>query len=68
MQSSFERYRSLDQQKREIVRDAVLHHWTSKQKERLLASTGSRLSGLGADLRGVRRMYEWMDEKGKTKK
>jgi hypothetical protein len=51
MRSSFERYRALDEQKREIVRDAVLHFWTSKQKERLLASTGSRLSGLGADLR-----------------
>jgi hypothetical protein len=51
MRSSFERYRSLDAQKREIVRDAVLHFWTSKQKERLLATTGTRLSGLGADLR-----------------
>jgi hypothetical protein len=51
MKSSFERYRSLDEQKRQIVRDAVLHRWTSRQKERLLATTGSRLSSLGADLR-----------------
>jgi hypothetical protein len=47
----FERYRELDAKKKDLVRDAVLHQWTSRQKERLLAATGSRLNATGADLR-----------------
>ncbi len=51
MRSSFERYRALNEEKRGLVRDAVLHRWISRQQERLLARTGSRLNGVGADLR-----------------
>jgi hypothetical protein len=51
MKSGFDRYRSLDTQKRQAVRDATLHRWVSRQKERLLAATGSRLNTLGAELR-----------------
>src|SRR5204862_3777612 len=41
----------LSERKREVVRDTIVHRWTSLQKERLLAGTGSRLNGLAADLR-----------------
>ncbi len=51
LKTTFERYRELDQKKRQLVREAVLHHWVTRQKERLLASTQSRASTLGADLR-----------------
>jgi hypothetical protein len=51
LQSAFERYRALDAQKRTAVRDAALHLWATRQKDRLLASTLTRLSPLGADLR-----------------
>ena len=37
--------------KQPCVRDLILEIWVGRQRERLLASTGSRLSGLGADLR-----------------
>ena len=46
----FERYRELDAKKSDLVRDAILHHWVGKQKERLLADTGSRLNAIGAEL------------------
>jgi hypothetical protein len=48
---AFERYRKLEEKKRGLVRDVILHQWTSRQKERLLASTGSRLGALGAELK-----------------
>src|SRR5206468_1927666 len=51
MQSSFERYRALDQQKKQLIRDAILHRWGTRQRERLLASTGSRLNSRGAELK-----------------
>jgi hypothetical protein len=51
LRGNFDRYRELDQGKQALVRDAVLHRWITRQKERLLVSTGSRLSGVGADLR-----------------
>jgi hypothetical protein len=51
LQAAFDRYRELEAKKKETVRDAILAHWLGKQQERLLASTGSRLSSLGADLR-----------------
>ncbi len=47
----FARYRAVDEQKRQLVRDMVLHRWTVRQQERLLVSTGSRLNSAGADLR-----------------
>lgn len=51
LQSSFTRYRQLDYEKQQLTRSAVLHCWAKRQKERLLASTGSRLNALGAELR-----------------
>ncbi len=51
LRTSFERYRTLEDQKKVLVRDVILDHWVGKQKKRLLATTGSRLNGQGADLR-----------------
>jgi hypothetical protein len=51
LKSTFDRYRLLEDQKMSLVRDAVLHQWVSRQKDRLLASTGSRLNSDGAELR-----------------
>ncbi len=51
LQSSFSRYEQHDQTKKQLTRQAVIHRWARKQRERLLATTGSRLNGLGADLR-----------------
>ena len=51
IESAFARYRKLDGQKQELVRDVILHQWVTKQQERLLAATGSRLNSAGADLR-----------------
>ncbi|MBI1367808.1 MAG: DUF4011 domain-containing protein [Planctomycetes bacterium] len=51
IEASFTRYRQLDQHKKTLVRDAVVHRWLSVQKERLLASTGSRLNSVGADMK-----------------
>ncbi|HEX8439541.1 MAG TPA: AAA domain-containing protein [Archangium sp.] len=45
------RYRSLEARKRELVRDVILHRWTERQRERLLAATGGRLNGLSTELR-----------------
>ena len=38
-------------EQRTATRDMILDLWTDRQRQRLLASTGSRLSSLGADLR-----------------
>jgi hypothetical protein len=51
IEAQFDRFRELELRKKQLVRDAILHHWTSKQQERLLAGTGSRLNTAGADLR-----------------
>ena len=51
LRSAFAKYSQLDAQRKTATRAAVLHHWGAKQKERLLAMTGSRLNGAGADLR-----------------
>jgi hypothetical protein len=48
---AFDRYRKLEEKKRGLVRDVILHQWVTRQKERLLASTGSRLGPLGAELK-----------------
>ncbi len=45
------RYRDLEARKRALVRDAILHRWVARQRERLLASTGSRLNGAGTEVR-----------------
>ena len=41
----------LQSEKQPRVRDLILDLWIGRQRERLLSLTGSRLSGLGADLR-----------------
>lgn len=41
----------LDGEMQTVSRDSALHLWVDRQRERLLASTGSRLNSLGADLR-----------------
>jgi len=51
LESSFDRYLQLDTEKMEFTRRSVLHRWATIQKQRLLAMTGSRLNGQGADLR-----------------
>ncbi|HSP81681.1 MAG TPA: DEAD/DEAH box helicase, partial [Myxococcaceae bacterium] len=51
LQACQSRYRKLEARKRELVRDVILHRWTERQRERLLASTGGRLNGQGAELR-----------------
>lgn len=48
---NFNRYRTLEQEKRGLVRDLVLQSWVGRQQQRLLVGTGSRLNGQGADLR-----------------
>ncbi len=51
MRVALERLRALEKQKLGLVRDAILHRWTARQQERLLASTGSRLNSAGAELK-----------------
>ena len=51
LSGNFERYAQLEAEKRVMARDSILHRWTSRQQERLLVSTGSRLNSQGADLR-----------------
>jgi hypothetical protein len=51
LQFTFNRYRALSEEKRPVVTEDILHKWTLKQKERLLAGTGTRLNSVGADLR-----------------
>lgn len=51
LRASHERMRALDDRKRALVREQTLHLWTSRQRERLLAMTGTRLNGAGAELR-----------------
>ncbi len=55
VRNSFDRYRELDLEKQGVVQRAIQHHWLTRQRERLLASTGSRLNSLGADTR--RRLF-----------
>ncbi len=45
------RWRALETRRRALVRDVILHRWATRQRERLLAATGTRMSGVGADLR-----------------
>jgi hypothetical protein len=47
----FSRYSELEARKRERVRDAIRHRWVSRQRERLLAGTGSRLNSEGAEVK-----------------
>jgi hypothetical protein len=51
----FRRYAELENTKRTLVRDVILHRWTNRQRERLLASTGTQLNAAGAALK--RRLF-----------
>ncbi len=51
LQSWFERHYTLSLEHQQLVRDNILHRWVTRQKERLLVSTGSRLNSAGADLK-----------------
>ncbi|WP_397570923.1 AAA domain-containing protein [Schlesneria sp. T3-172] len=42
---------ALQQKKQAIVRDVILDYWTQRQRQKLLAMTGTRLNSAGADLR-----------------
>src|SRR6185312_3621309 len=55
LNSSFQHYRDLKNEKAAAVRTAAQAVWLRRQRERLLATTGSRLNGAGAELR--RRLY-----------
>src|SRR5262249_13989754 len=46
-----ERYRGLLARKRALTVAGILHRWTPRPRDRLLASTGSRLNAAGAELR-----------------
>lgn len=51
LQSNLERYSQLEAEKQALVGQVVLHRWLTRQKDRLLVGTGSRLNSLGADVR-----------------
>jgi len=51
LETMFERYAEVDALKKDCVRDQILSLWIGRQKDRLLAGTGTRLNSLGADLR-----------------
>ncbi|HET6248672.1 MAG TPA: AAA domain-containing protein [Tepidisphaeraceae bacterium] len=51
LETAFTRYRELDENKRKLTRDVIRHFWISRQQDRLLAQTRSRLNTQGADLR-----------------
>jgi hypothetical protein len=51
LKTCFDRYRTLDRQKKEQVRDVIRHRWLRVQKQRLLSANGGRLNSLGADVR-----------------
>jgi hypothetical protein len=51
MKTLFARHAELEERKRQRVRDAILHRWVSRQRERLLASTGSRMNSHGAEVK-----------------
>ncbi len=48
---AFERCRQLEDDKRRLTVDAILHRWIARQQQALLVSTGSRLNAEGARLR-----------------
>lgn len=55
LEDALARFVHLEGRKRGLVRDVILHEWTERQKERLLAGTRSRLGSAGAALR--RRLF-----------
>ena len=51
VEQNLKRIHELEAEKRERVREAILHRWVERQRERLLAGTRTRLNGEGANLR-----------------
>src|SRR6185295_3594918 len=51
LKTTFDRYLELSSRKKHLVRDVINSKWTQRQKERLLIQAGTRLNGIGADLR-----------------
>lgn len=51
LERSLERYRTLDAEKKRLSCEVIVHRWRSRQKERLLATTGTRLNNLATELR-----------------
>lgn len=51
LQTMFERYDKLSRDKSDRVGKAIVHYWVSRQQERLMAGTLSRMNSTGADLR-----------------
>jgi tetratricopeptide (TPR) repeat protein len=51
LRTSLTRYRESQAARQQLVGKAILHLWGSRQRARLLAGTGSRLNGAGADLK-----------------
>ena len=46
-----ERFAKLEEKKRGLVRDVILHRWTAAQRRRLLADSGGRLNSVGTAVR-----------------
>ena len=51
LKTAFDNYRDLSEQKKVAVRKVIQHRWVAKQKDRLLAKTGTRLNSMATDLR-----------------
>ena len=51
MERCFRRYREVEMNKRNLVRDVIVHRWVTLQKTRLLAGTGTQLNTLGSALK-----------------
>jgi hypothetical protein len=49
--TAFDQYRQLADRRRDLVRDCIDHRWVNRQKDRLLAAAGTKLNGMGADLK-----------------
>lgn len=47
----FQQYRQLESDKRNFVRESLIHQWVARQKSRLLAATGAQLNSDGAALK-----------------
>jgi hypothetical protein len=51
IRTSFDRYRRLDEEKRQRVREVIRDQWLTRQKQRLVAPSGSRLNSAGAEMK-----------------
>lgn len=51
LQAAFDQVESLERSREQVARAEALEVWRRRQRERLLASTGGRLNGAGAEVR-----------------